>query len=225
MIKGNLIEEAKEKIYNEVKEDLVKSCKDYVMETQNTYNSQSTTKAGKSGIAEEAVEQVKDILRRENNIILHRMPEVMIGGFNMEDREDKMRHDKLMFKEFCGELDLNCFDSDVVELRRIGMVPQPASNEGGENSAPERKSRPMIVTLKEGMKMRIMRNLYKLRNAKEPLFRNVVVYHDMTREEREREKELRKQAKEKSDEEKDTGNFYVVRGKPWKRYLLCVRRK
>lgn len=46
----------------------------------------------------------------------------------------------------------------------------------------------------------------------------------MTREEREKEKGLRKHAKEKSEEEKEVGNFSVVRGKPWKHYLLCIKR-
>lgn len=47
----------------------------------------------------------------------------------------------------------------------------------------------MIVTLRGTMKARILRNLYRLRDARNPIFRKMGVYHDMTREEREREEE------------------------------------
>lgn len=48
--------------------------------------------------------------------------------------------------------------------------------------------------------------------------------HDMTIEERKREKELRANAGKKNVEEKDSGNYYVVRGSPWNRHILKVKR-
>lgn len=43
------------------------------------------------------------------------------------------------------------------------MVPEPTTNGRGENSILESRPRPMIVTLKEEIKIRMMRNLYKLK--------------------------------------------------------------
>ena len=55
--------------------------------------------------------------------------------------------------------------------------------------------------------MRIMRKLYKLRNAKESAFRKVGVCYDMTKEERKKDNELRNMARENNKEEKNSGNF------------------
>ena len=49
------------------------------------------------------------------------------------------------------------------------------------------------------------------------------VKHDMTREERQKDKALREQAK-KSQDEDASGNFrYVVRGLPWERQIRKIK--
>ena len=68
-----------------------------------------------------------------------------------------------------------------------------------------------MMSLKGYMKDRVMRNLFKLKDARSSIFRSVGVTHDMTREEREKNKELKEEAKKKNNAEKDSGNYYVIR--------------
>lgn len=67
-----------------------------------------------------------------------------------------------------------------------------------------------------------MKNVYKLKDAREP-FNKVSVKHDMTKEEREHEKNLRTEAKRLQEEDK-TGNFmFVVRGMPWEQQVRKIK--
>ena len=63
--------------------------------------------------------------------------------------------------------------------------------------------RPIIVMLEEGIKEKIIRNLYKLKNTKNEMLKKIRVSHDMTQEERQTDMELRMEAIKRNEEEVD----------------------
>lgn len=215
--KTEWLNEAKGLARNGMRDEIAKTYRDVV---------QAEGAVGGIGIAVQNDETVVDIatktvqsrMDRTNNIVIHRMPEEVIPGMDLSKREEKVLHDRTIVIEFCNTIGITCYDSEIEEVRRIGKY------EGSELG----KARPMLVTLKGNIKERVMRNLYKIKASKSEytdIFTKVAVTHDMTKEEREREKELREEAKEKNAEEMGQGNFYVIRGRPWNRYLLKLKRR
>lgn len=152
---------------------------------------------------------------RKNNIVIYKVPEL-----NSRNIDERIEHDKkfvLALFEKIGVLDYGSNFS----VRRVGKPVQEATTSGVE----KKKSRPMIVCLKEDMKGLIMKNLYKLKNVDDDRFNIIGITDDMTTEERKKDKQLREEAKEKNEAEKNSGNFYIVRGNPWDRYIKKVRRR
>lgn len=47
----------------------------------------------------------------------------------------------------------------------------------------------------------------------------------MTKEERKKDRELKTETKRRNEDEKSSGNYYVVRGSLWNRYILRVKRR
>jgi ATP-dependent Lon protease len=67
-----------------------------------------------------------------------------------------------------------------------------------------------------------MKNAHKLRKA-DDTFRMMSIKHDMTQEERDQDKKLRAEAKDKQEIDK-SGNFlYLVRGMPWERHMQKIK--
>lgn len=84
--------------------------------------------------------------------------------------------------------------------------------------------------LREGIKDKILRNAYKVKDLNTPhsdIIRGVILSHDTNKEERLKDKQLREEAKSRNEskKEQESGNFFVVRGDPWDGYLLGVRRR
>ena len=83
-----------------------------------------------------------------------------------------------------------------------------------------------IVTLTEGNKVKIMKSAYKLMESENDYFKKVGVKHDMTKEEREKYLELKKEARQLQENQADGGDFlYLVRGLPWERHIIKRKRR
>ena len=95
-----------------------------------------------------------------------------------------------MFIDMCKEMDITCYASDIEEIRRIGRYRRELESE---------KPRPIMMSLKGYMKDRVMKNLFKLKDARSSIFRSVGVTYDMTREEREKNEELKEEAEKKKN--------------------------
>ena len=80
--------------------------------------------------------------------------------------------------------------------------------------------RPIIVTLTEGVKPKVMKNLYKLKDSEQ--FRHISIKHDMSKEEKEKEQQLKSEAKRLNETEENQNFLYVVRGMPWERYVKKI---
>ena len=81
-----------------------------------------------------------------------------------------------------------------------------------------------VVFEDEKSKSVFMSNVRKLRTADEK-FKSISKVHDMTKRERELNKEKVKQAKEKNEENESGDYQYVVRGPPWERKVVKVKVK
>ena len=70
-----------------------------------------------------------------------------------------------------------------------------------------------------------MKNLHKLGKAQKP-FSNMVVKHDMSKNDREQDKALQKEAKQRSADNSEDSNFlYVVQGPPGTRKIIKVKKR
>lgn len=169
-------------------------------------------------LVEKATQHMQSRMNRKNNIVIYGAPEEVKEDLELWLRSEKIKHDKAIVMELCLEIGVECYVDDIVEIKRAGKF-----KKNNETTMEDVPPRPIIVTLKEGIKDNIMKSIYKLRNTENNMLKRMRVAHDMTLEERQTDKELRTEAKEKNETER--GNFfYVVRGQPWERYILKVRK-
>ena len=142
------------------------------------------TRETEQQMVDRATNEMKEHNERKYNVIIFKVPEAK-SNLKVECR----RHDLQMVLDMCG----NCaeFESgDIVDMKRLGKKTADSD-------------RPTIVKFRdEYVKARLMTNLSELKNAVAP-YNQMRVQHDMTPSERENEKKLINEAKEKSamDEE------------------------
>ncbi|KAK4305201.1 hypothetical protein Pmani_022880 [Petrolisthes manimaculis] len=132
-VKDKIYQEVKEKIQNEVREDLRKSTYSKVLGVVGAGG--NTDKVGAGGgstypefsvqiqnedVLQKTTMEVQGRMDRENNIVLYGIPEQVFDGMDLSIREEKVRHDKLIFVDLCAELGMTCYKSDIEEIRRIG---------------------------------------------------------------------------------------------------------
>lgn len=162
-----------------------------------------------------AAKEVQSRVDRKNNIMLYNMPE---STGNLKD--DVLTHDLDIISELCDNIGISIKEEDVVNMRRLGK--RVRQDTEGQEQGTVQSPRPLLVSLTEHIKPKVMKNVYKLKDAREP-FNKVSVKHDMTKEEREHEKNLRTEAKRLQEEDK-TGNFlFVVRGMPWEQQIRKIK--
>jgi len=96
------------------------------------------------------------------------------------------------------------------------------TDKNGRQDQRARDSRPLLVQFgTERDKALLMKNLYRLKDSDS----KISVRHDMTRDEREEDKSLRVEAKEKNETNQDHNVFYIVRGEPGDRRVVKVKKR
>lgn len=154
-------------------------------------------------VVKEACFNMSDKIAREKNIIMFNLPE-SVGTIEENIAKDKEQVQEI--NKITAEL-----DNPEIKIRRLGKK--------GE------KPRPLLVSFSEmGDKEKVMGNLTKMKHAKEPL-NKVSVKHDLTKIEREEEKKLLAEAKTMNALEEDPTVKYIVRGMPWDRKIIKVKKK
>ena len=156
-------------------------------------------------------------LARKDNIAFYNVQEPT-GNL----KADLVRQDKQSVVDICDELDVNIYEEDILYLKRVGKKHQKRKVHGEEVEVP----RILIVTFKESTKVKIMKNAYKLTNSDNDYFKKVGLKHDMTKEERSKDLELKKEAKNLQENQAEGEDFlYLVRGLPWERRIIKRKRK
>ena len=164
---------------------------------------QSQTGSKQEEVVKEVCSNLSDRLARQKNIVIFNLPE------EGETSDQSMGNDLKMTENFTNVVaDMK---KPELNVRRLGRK--------GDNP------RPMLVSFKnDDDKSKVMRNLYKLKNAKSPL-NKISVKHDMTKQEREQDKKPEGEARSHNDRNSDPTYKFVVTGLPWDRKIIKVRKR
>ena len=131
-------------------------------------------------------------------------------------KDDCVRKHIEFIDSLCTDLGVEVQNNNVKILKRTGEKGQKKTINNTETVIP----RILIATLTEEAK--IKRNAYKLSSSER--YKKIGIKHDMSKEERLREAKLKKEAKEKQRNEA-SGNFiFLVRGLPWERKIVKIRK-
>ncbi len=159
-------------------------------------------------VAAEVEKQSSDKEHRDNrlsNLILHNMPEDKQKDYKLRAKADTAEVIKLIQVHIGAECD------SPEKVTRIG--------ERGD------KPRPVKVVLKtEEEKRRVLRRANKLRDAPKP-YSTVSVSQDMTLAERDHNRQLLAESKALNEQEQSGDWLHLVRGVPWDRQIVRVRRR
>ncbi len=157
---------------------------------------------------------LQDRLARKNNAIF----------FNIHEPEgnikkDHIEHDKAKISSIAQEIGVSLTDTDVLAIKRLGKKGQVRNINGEDTAGP----RLLLVTFTGQAKLMMMKNACKLQDSME--MKNIRIKHDMNKEDRQREYELRKEAKTKQNESTDDDFLYLVRGPMWDRKIIKIRKQ
>ena len=162
---------------------------------------QSTMKHTKEFLQEE-----KDKESRRRNIIIYRMPES-----KAKDVVNKQKDEKKIFRKLMNDvLKINCNENDIIRTFKFG-------------EKEEGKDKPLLIEFKSmSLKNQMMESLYKLAKASD-VFKNLSISHDMTKAERNEQKKLVNEAK---DKENNDGEFrFKVRGFPGAMRIVKIKKR
>ena len=158
--------------------------------------------------------QVNDRINRRQNIVVYNVPE---GTSTL--KADNVTHDRELMKQLTEHTTDGQYQPESLQVRRLG------SRANTETGTDEARSRPLLVTFPgEDKKASVMKNLHKLKNKGEP-FSEMVIKHDMSREDREKERLLQKEAREKTQQEQTSNFVYIVRGRKGERQIIKVKKR
>ena len=158
--------------------------------------------------------QINDRLTRLKNIVVYNVPE---GTSTL--KADNAIHDTNLMKELLGHTTGGKYQPEDLLVKRLG------SKQTKETETEETKMFPLLVTFpEEDKKAIVMKNLYKLKNRGEP-FSGMIIKHDMSRYDREKERLLQKEARERTQQEQTTNVVYLVRGHPQERQIIKVKKR
>lgn len=158
--------------------------------------------------------QINDRMTRMKNIVVYNVPE---GTSTL--KEDNTIHDRKLMREMSGYTTDGKYQPEDLQVRRLG------SKQRKEMETEGTRTRPLLVTFpEEDKKAFVMKNLYKLKNKGEP-FSGMVIKHDMSKDDREKERLLQKEAREKTQQEQTTNFVYLIRGRPGERQIIKVKKR
>jgi hypothetical protein len=166
-------------------------------------------------IIKQPTNEMQSRMDRKNNIVM----------FNVNEQEGNIKED-ISTKEtetvidIAQQIGVNIDVSDIINLKRVGKKNQVRKVYGEENVVP----RLMVVALNENVKATVMKNVHKLREVKSDYYKKIGIKHDMTQDEREKEIALKKESKKKQKDDKNGNFLYLVRGHPWERRIVKIKK-
>ena len=166
----------------------------------------------KEGRSKKMEDHLQDRLARRNNIILYNVHEDESTG------SDAFEKNKEQFKKIAEEIGVDIENDDIVTAKRLGKKGE-VKNIRGEQVQVQRL---LLVTLPEEKKIKMMKNAYKLKSSEG--LKKVFIQHDLSKDDREREYQLRKDAKKMQEELNDENFRFLVRGPIWDRKIVKVKK-
>ena len=211
-------------IVNEVKDTLLKDSATRDLSStgssstvQGALMSGTTENVSTETIVKKAANEMQARLARKDNIAFYNVQE---STSNL--KEDIIREDKQAIIEICDEMEVRVYEEDILNLKRVGKKHQKRKVHGEEKEVP----RLLIVTFQEATKVKIMKNAYKLNNSENDYFKKIGIKHDMTKDERSKDLELKKEAKSLQENQAEGEDFlFLVRGLPWERRIIKRKKR
>ncbi|CAG2202747.1 unnamed protein product [Mytilus edulis] len=185
-----------------------------IQKPDNKGDSDSTNneidKAAKNITRKETVtnvlEEINERKSRENNLIIFGIPEIDEESKEVRENTDKERLNEL-FKDCKIQLD----KENLKTIKRLGKFNK------------EKLNRPILVKLLSAEpKITLFRNIHYIKTN--PKYAKVGVSNDLTQAEREQEKRLWDQAKKQTEEEISGDYHFRVRGPPWARKVVRLKK-
>ena len=132
-------------------------------------------------------------------------------------REEKFENNKSKIVSIAREVGIELKDGDILSIKRLGKMGQTRVIEEKEVPVP----RILLATFTEAAKAGVMKNAYKLQSSDSEV-KKIRIKHDMNKEDRQREYELRKEAQQKQMSDQDF--LYRVRGPNWDRRIIKIKK-
>ena len=132
-------------------------------------------------------------------------------------REEKFENNKSKIVSIAREVGIELKDGDTLSIKRLGKMGQTRVIEEKEVPVP----RILLATFTEAAKAGVMKNAYKLQSSNSEM-KKIRIKHDMNKEDRQREYELRKEAQQKQMSDQDF--LYRVRGPNWDRRIIKIKK-
>ena len=164
---------------------------------------------GDSNVVTSVMSELNERKQRELNLVIYGVKES-----DSEIREDRIYYDRQKVIEIGAKCDVILRTEDIGKTVRLGKFDK------------DKRKRPILVSLKAlEHKRNILRGARNLKDEdsnSELELRAVRIANDLTRAEREQEKQLFTRAKELQQQE--SGDFiYRVRGPPWARRVAKIK--
>ena len=169
--------------------DQVKSDVREIKDSISGLKGQSVQAANHS--SEKVFSELRERENRKLNVIVHNLKES-----SSRKKEDRIQEDKDLLSEVFSKMNIRVNENEVKFLSRVGRKPDDGC-------------RPLLIGLKDPkIKDMILDSSYKLSECDEP-WSNVNVIPDLTKIQRNEEKEIRDEAKKRNDErsEEERKNF------------------
>ena len=173
--------------------------------SQTTFTAGTSNEDGETPITQ-VMSEINERKQRELNIVVHGLEEC-----SSDNKEDRIRHDKNQLESVFRVCDRGFDGESLGKVIRLGKHNK------------DKPRRPMLVTVNtQETKRRIFKGAAGLR--RDGRFGEVKVANDLTKAEREQEKQLYNRAK---DLEKQNSGEYIfrVRGPPWARKVVKMKRE
>ena len=183
----------------------IEEVKQLISESLSHNNNETEVQETKPEVLESVLSEVNERKQREGNIVLFGLAESKID--NKDERDNR---EKKIIQEITSECGVELDGEDITAVRRLGKFDIT------------KMKRPLLVTLKNTSKKRdIFKNFNKLKNSR---FGDVRISNDLTKAERDKERDLYQKAKEMQSSD-STGHFlYKVRGPPWDRKIQKIKK-
>ena len=159
------------------------------------------------------IDDLQDRMARKNNVVFFGVSEA-----EGTTREDKMANNKAKIMQIANEVGLHLKEEDILSFKCLGEMGQTRVIEDEEIPVP----RLLLATFTEAAKASLMKNAYKLQFSSE--MKEIRIKHDMSKEDRQKEYELRQEARKKQMDDTDQDFLYRVRGPNWDRRIVKIRK-
>jgi len=152
------------------------------------------------------IDEMNERKSRENNLIIFGFEENQ-----SEVRQERIDHDIQQVKELYKTCKIQLDTTSIKKTGRLGKFNN------------EKRDRPLLVTLSSvESKLVLFINIHRIRELTE--YEKVNVSNDLTKAEREKEKQLWQEAKKKQLKDKSGDFIYKVRGPPWARRVMKLKK-